>query len=347
MDQALDVGGQRTARQPGQARQIFQNLYTVRGRPQPGARASRPTSPDRRVADLELPPTEDGVYLIGCATCLVEAGGDDEFAIGRGRIFMPLVDEPGARPLIEHAPCVQVTSVVPRPADRRWSATGVLTDDHLADELAGTGPADRLLSAAEQPDGQLRGRPGADRGTADHARAATRCSPDDGGDHAGHRPGGRGPLAGGLRRDSKPTRDGYRLLYGIARPRRAGPRRTAESIAQSAAPPTGWSRPPAPCRCWSCPAGGAWPTPTTVSRGGRSNPKAIAAVGRHSARGRARCWPGPGRASDRQLQLHRAAAAARTGPPRHRRADPAADPGRHLDRGHHVPPTKRPAAGSA
>jgi hypothetical protein len=96
------------------------------------------------IADLGLL-AEDAVYLIGVQIRgQIEDGGND-LIVGRGRIFMPLVDNP--RPDAS----VQLTSVVLLASRPSLVRTGLLSDDHLAGEVAPGGRLRVLLDAAKQP----------------------------------------------------------------------------------------------------------------------------------------------------------------------------------------------------
>ena len=128
---------------------IFDNIPSDADRTlAPGESAGFDLTAD--VADFELS-TEDAVYLIGVQIRgQIDAGGDDTI-LGRGRIFMPLIDQAaGADPPAAVAP-VELTSVVLLASRPSLVRTGVLSDDHLAKELGSGGRLRTLLDAARQP----------------------------------------------------------------------------------------------------------------------------------------------------------------------------------------------------
>lgn len=95
------------------------------------------------LAQLELPAI-DGVYLIGVhLRGRTEPYGRD-ITLGRGRVFLPLV----AKSPKEKVRQVSVVVMTSRPSLLR---TGVLSDDHLVDELGTDGRLTRMLEAAGAP----------------------------------------------------------------------------------------------------------------------------------------------------------------------------------------------------
>lgn len=119
--------------------QTYQNLYTDAA-PNLDPGQSAPFTLTARVADLglEAPAGPGGVYLIGVH---VLAAGNP-FAIGRARTFAPVVDEPPENALTTTA----LVTLASRPSLVR---DGVLSDDHLATEVAPKGRLSRLLAAAD------------------------------------------------------------------------------------------------------------------------------------------------------------------------------------------------------
>ena len=278
------------------------------------------------IEDFELP-EEDAVYLVGVQIRgQVEAGGDDEI-VGRGRILMPLVDEPEPQSADRGAgaPRVQVTSVVLLASRPSLVRTGVLNDDHLAEELTRAGPAAEPAERGGATGGQLRRGSGPDRGTGDDAprlHGARRRR----GDLAGHGSGGGGALAAGLRE----TRRARGRLPGAVRqsgPHRAGRGRAAERHR------------PVPRRRGRR---GVHPRPAAAGhprrrphqrhhhdRGGSHQPEGDPGVGE--------LRPGSGSAAGRhrgrtagQLLSHRAQRRPGPEPSPDRGEDPAAEPRRHL-----------------
>ncbi len=138
---------------------IFENIPSVADRTlAPGESAGFDLTAD--VEDFELPAL-DAVYLIGVQIRgRVEPGGDDEI-VGRGRIFMPLIDtadqtqQNDEADQNDEAPAevaqVEVTSIVLLASRPSLVRTGVLSDDHLAKELGTGGRLRTLLDAARQP----------------------------------------------------------------------------------------------------------------------------------------------------------------------------------------------------
>ncbi len=137
IDQALES----ESNDPIGARRIqtYQNLYTDEApNLEPGQ--SAPFTLTAQVADLGLEPPAGagGIYLIGVH---VLAAGSP-FAIGRARTFAPIVEEPPENALTTTA----LVTLASRPSFVR---DGVLSDDHLAAEVAEKGRLSRLLVAAD------------------------------------------------------------------------------------------------------------------------------------------------------------------------------------------------------
>ncbi len=165
------------------------------------------------IEDFELP-EEDAVYLVGVQIRgQVEAGGDDEI-VGRGRILMPLVDQPEPRSAARPGavPRVQVTSVVLLASRPSLVRAGVLNDDHLADELSGTGRLRSLLIAAQQPSASFAVDPALIEELETMRRGYTILG-DDGKTSPGT---GQAAAARWLQDFTRLARsgDGYRVLYG-------------------------------------------------------------------------------------------------------------------------------------
>ena len=95
------------------------------------------------LAQLDLP-NIDGIYLIGVHLRGRTSPYGPDITLGRGRVFLPLV----ATSPKEKVRQVSVVVLTSRPSLLR---TGVLSDDHLADELGSDGRLTRLLDAAGAP----------------------------------------------------------------------------------------------------------------------------------------------------------------------------------------------------
>ncbi|MFT4165505.1 MAG: DUF6049 family protein [Microlunatus sp.] len=95
------------------------------------------------LAQLELP-TIDGIYLIGVHLRGRTIPYGPDITLGRGRVFLPMVTT-SPKEKVRQVSVVVLTS---RPSLLR---TGVLSDDHLADELGSDGRLTRMLEAAEAP----------------------------------------------------------------------------------------------------------------------------------------------------------------------------------------------------
>lgn len=164
MDRALGSAANEPLGSRVQPGTIFQNVPSDANRTlDPGESAEFDLTAD--VEDFELP-DEDAVYLIGVQVRgQVGAGGDVEI-LGRGRIFMPLVDEPTSGAESEggaddeagpaggaqaDTPRLQVASVVLLASRPSLVRTGVFSDEHLAEELGPDGRLRVLLDAARQP----------------------------------------------------------------------------------------------------------------------------------------------------------------------------------------------------
>lgn len=132
LDQALASA----SNDPIGARQtdVYQDLYTP-AEPylQPGA--SVRFSLTASVAALELSPT-DGIYLMG-----VHVLQNGPPAVGRARVFVPVLDDPPDSKL-------RMTSVVLLSSRPSLVRDDVLSDDHLATEIAPLGRLTTLLDAA-------------------------------------------------------------------------------------------------------------------------------------------------------------------------------------------------------
>ena len=133
-DQALDSA----ANDPLGARvpDAYQNLYSDEN-PYLPAGETRPFSVTAKVQDLELSPT-DGIYLMGVHVLQNNVC----CAIGRARVFVPLVSTKPAN-------TVKMTSLVILNSRPSLVRPGVLSDDHLAAEVAPGGRLSHLLTAAD------------------------------------------------------------------------------------------------------------------------------------------------------------------------------------------------------
>jgi hypothetical protein len=148
--------------QPGR---LFENIPSDSDRTlQPGEATEFDLTAD--IEDFELP-EDDAVYLIGVQVRGRVGASDNDEILGRGRIFMPLVDgagagsdtdpdtdpdtdSPTASPAAD-APRLQMASVVLLASRPSLVRTGVFTDEHLVEELAPDGRLRTLLEAARQP----------------------------------------------------------------------------------------------------------------------------------------------------------------------------------------------------
>ena len=116
--------------------QTYQNLFTEDA-PNLDPGKSAKFTLTAQVADLELSPT-GGIYLIGVH--VLESG--NPFAIGRARVFAPVIKGEPANPLTSTA----LVTLASRPSQ---VGDGVLSDDHLAREVAKKGRLTKLLAAAD------------------------------------------------------------------------------------------------------------------------------------------------------------------------------------------------------
>ena len=117
--------------------EVFQELFTEADpNLDPGETADFTLT--ARVADLELAPT-DGIYLMGVH--VLQAG--NVFAVGRARVFVPLVAEEVPEPL-------QLSTLVVLSSRPSLVREGVLSDEHLAREIGPKGRLTRLLKAADR-----------------------------------------------------------------------------------------------------------------------------------------------------------------------------------------------------
>lgn len=116
--------------------EVYQDLYTP-ANPylEPGETATFSLTAD--VADLQLPPT-DGVYLMGVH--VLQNGTN--VAVGRARTFVPVLQGEPAQKL-------QLTSLVVLTSRPSLLRRGVLSDDHLADEVRPGGRLAQLLESAD------------------------------------------------------------------------------------------------------------------------------------------------------------------------------------------------------
>ena len=133
-DQALGSA----SNEPIGSREIvdYQNLYEETD-PYLEPGESRNFSLTVPVAKLELSPT-DGVYLMGVHVLQNNRAP----AVGRARVFVPVVDTPPAEQL-------RMTSLVTFTSRPSLVRPGVLADDHLAREVAPNGRLSKLLAAAD------------------------------------------------------------------------------------------------------------------------------------------------------------------------------------------------------
>ena len=92
------------------------------------------------LAQLELPDI-DGIYLVGVHLRGRVDGAGPDVTVGRGRTFLPVVSK-APKETVRQTSIVVLTS---RPSLLR---TGYFLDDHLVDELTGSGRLGRLLAAA-------------------------------------------------------------------------------------------------------------------------------------------------------------------------------------------------------
>jgi hypothetical protein len=116
----------------------FQDLYTA-ARPDLAPGASVKFTLTVAVSDLELPRT-DGVYLMGVH--VLQNGVDPNVAIGRGRVFVPILDKAPKE-------SIRLTSIVELASRPSLVRKGVLADDHLAGEIEPGGRLDELMKAAD------------------------------------------------------------------------------------------------------------------------------------------------------------------------------------------------------
>lgn len=96
------------------------------------------------VADLSLP-EEDGIYLIGVHVRGRTVLNGPDITLGRARLFAPMVAEPPEA-------TARLTTVVLLSSRPSLLRPGVLSDDHLAREVATGGRLDALLKAADRAD---------------------------------------------------------------------------------------------------------------------------------------------------------------------------------------------------
>lgn len=138
LQQALDSDpnqplGRRLFQEPG----AFQNLYTAdKPNLEPGRSATFSVS--ARVKDLALAPT-DGVYLIGVHVLQNRV----PVAVARTRVLVPVLARPPQRP-------VKTATVVVLNSQPSILGPGLLSDEHLAREVANGGRLRVLLGAAQR-----------------------------------------------------------------------------------------------------------------------------------------------------------------------------------------------------
>lgn len=116
----------------------FQDLWTA-DRPDLAPGASAAFTVSAKVADLALAPT-DGVYLIGVHVTQNRV----PVAIARSRVFVPVLSSQPRRTL----PKATLVVLDSRPS---WLGDGLLSDDHLAGDVAPGGRLRLLLDAAARP----------------------------------------------------------------------------------------------------------------------------------------------------------------------------------------------------
>jgi len=182
--------------------QTYQNLFTDAA-PNLDPGQSAPFSLTARVADLGLQPPAGagGIYLIGVH---VLASGNP-FAIGRARTFAPMIEEPPENALTT----TTLVTLASRPSLVR---TGVLSDDHLAAEVAPKGRLSRLLTAADNTSVSFAVDPALIEELQTMERGYAVLTGD-----GGTRPGaGQADAARWLEdfAEFEDDHDGYRLLYG-------------------------------------------------------------------------------------------------------------------------------------
>ena len=140
LESALDSAsnspiGNRLCRDPGQ----FQDLYTA-DEPDLAPKKSVTFAVTARISDLALAPT-DGVYLMGVH--VLQNGVP--VAVARSRVFVPVLSrKPGRR--------LQTATLVVLDSRPSWLAPGLLSDDHLARDVAPGGRLRVLMDAATRPD---------------------------------------------------------------------------------------------------------------------------------------------------------------------------------------------------
>ena len=218
----------------------------------------------------------------------------------------------------------------------------MLSDDHLAAEVAEKGRLSRLLAAADNESVSFAVDPALIEELQTMADGYAVLTGD-----GGTTPGsGQADAARWLEdfAELEDEHDGYRLLYGSP-DLAALVHDKQRSVAKSAAAADRLVAATRDLPLLIMPTAGMADA-DTVAAASELDPVAIV-LSDASARG-----PGPLLAgcdddgSDRQPELHRTRRWTRTGPARHRRPGAAANPGRDLDRGQHRRPTKRPGAGS-
>jgi len=152
------------------------------------------------VADLALAPT-DGVYLVGVH--VLQNGVP--IAVGRTRVFVPVLSEEPAR-------TTRTATLVVLDSRPSWLGPGLLSDDHLAQEVAPGGRLRALLDAAAREDASYAVDP-ALVDELETVRDGYQVRTSDGGTTPGP---GQADAARWLSElsDLRADHDGYRLLFG-------------------------------------------------------------------------------------------------------------------------------------
>ena len=180
-------------------RYVYQNLYEEDDPYlQPGER--HPFTLTAQVKNLELSPT-DGIYLMGVHVLQ----NNNSPAVGRARVFVPIVSTKPAETL-------KMTSLVTFNSRPSLVRPGVLSDDHLASEVAPTGRLSKLLAAAGSTSGSF----AVDPALVEELQAMAtgyQVLDGDGGTNAGVGAADAARWLSGFA-TLQSRRDGYRLLYG-------------------------------------------------------------------------------------------------------------------------------------
>jgi hypothetical protein len=180
-------------------RYVYQNLYEEDD-PYLEPDESHPFTLTTQVKNLELSPT-DGIYLMGVHVLQ----NNNVPAVGRARLFVPMVSTKPAETL-------KMTSLVTFNSRPSLVRPGVMSDDHLAREVAPTGRLSKLLAAA----GSATLSFAVDPALVEELQtmlAGYQVMDGDGGTVAGTGAVDAGRWLAGF--DAlRSRRDGYRLLYG-------------------------------------------------------------------------------------------------------------------------------------